>query len=89
MGLAGALSSALVMGLAASFRPGKTSNVFVSTLGAITHSTAQIAVAAMLLRHAGIWGYWPVLTAISAVTGFFIGVVSDKSLPLAKRWNLN
>lgn len=88
MGFFGALSSGLVMALLIAVRP-KTSNVTASILGAIAHSTAQILTAVRILHHSGLWGYWPVLTLVSGLTGLFSGLVADRSLKLANHWRTN
>jgi heptaprenyl diphosphate synthase len=85
MGFGGAVASSLVMATGAKLASGARSNVVISIAGAIAHSTAQVMVAFQLMRHPGLWGYWPFLTLASSVTGFFIGLVCDRSLSLVTR----
>lgn len=88
MGFFGALSSALVMSGMVAIRP-RGSNALTSVLGAVAHSTAQIITVIRIMRHPGLWGYWPFLTLASGVTGFFVGLVTDRSLTLTKGWLTN
>lgn len=85
MGFFGAVSSALVMSAAVAVKP-RGSNALASVLGAVAHSTAQIITAVKLMHYPGLWGYWPFLTLASGVTGWFVGLVSDRSLALTKGW---
>lgn len=87
MGLAGAVASALAMGLAAPAGLGGTGNLGLSVVGAVTHSVAQVAVASALTRTAGVWLYLPLLLGLSIVTGLAVGAAADGALPLiAGHW---
>ncbi len=82
MSFAGAISSALVMGFVSKLKNIGKNNIFVSVIGAIAHSLAQITVASQLLRHVGIWYYLPLVLGLSTLTGVFIGLVCEKVIAL-------
>lgn len=78
LGLAGGVSCAAVMSLAASLeRKGYLSLVSVSVLGAAAHNLAQIAVAAAVVGSATLFrGYLPVLLLLAVPTGIFTGLAA-------------
>ena len=82
MSFAGAISSALAMGFVSKVKNIGNNLIFVSVIGAITHSLAQIMVASKLLNHSGIWYYLPFLMGLSTLTGVFIGIVCEKVIAL-------
>lgn len=82
MGFAGAVTSALLMGLATQTSLSGGGNLGVSVVGAIAHSVAQVAVASVLIRTASLWLYLPLLLGLSILTGLAVGAAADRSLPL-------
>lgn len=82
MSFSGAVMSSISMGVASKIKGLGDNHVFVSVVGAIAHSVAQITVASQILRHSGIWYYLPILIGLSTITGVFIGLVCDKVLAL-------
>lgn len=82
MSFTGAIASALSMGIASKLKRLGSNNIFVSVIGAITHSVAQIIVAANIINHSGIWFYLPILLGLSMLTGVFVGLVCEKVLTL-------
>lgn len=54
----------------------KLSLIGVSVLGAMTHNTSQISVAAVLFSSANLYYYLPILSFVSIFTGCFVGYTS-------------
>lgn len=46
----------------------------VSILGAVVHNFTQITVAALMLNNLNIYTYLPVMTLVSLLTGYFVGL---------------
>ena len=78
-GLAFSLAGGLVsMGVMAFFRRSRHLSVYgVSVLGAAGHNCGQIAVAALLMHSAYIWGYLPWLLMIGTVCGIATGAAAS------------
>ena len=78
--LAGGLLSVLVMKKLKGF-----SIIGISMAGGIAHNIGQLAVATLVVESLKLVYYLPALLAAGAVTGFLIGLVSGKLLPVVKR----
>ena len=46
-----------------------------SMIGGIAHNMAQLAVAAVLIHHASVWYYVPVLLLAGALSGYAVGMI--------------
>lgn len=46
-----------------------------SMIGGIAHNMAQTAVAAVLIHHASVWYYFPVLLLAGALSGYAVGMI--------------
>jgi len=46
-----------------------------SMIGGIAHNMAQLAVAAVLIHHASVWYYFPVLLLAGALSGYAVGMI--------------
>lgn len=46
-----------------------------SMIGGIVHNMAQLAVAAVLIHHASVWYYFPVLLLAGALSGYAVGMI--------------
>ncbi|MCL2162874.1 MAG: Gx transporter family protein [Oscillospiraceae bacterium] len=79
-GLAGGMSSAVVMWLFHRKSKLKLSLTGVSIIGAATHNTAQIAVAMLMMRDTAVLNYLPVLLLFSVPAGFAVGFCALKTL---------
>lgn len=73
---AGAFLSTIMMGLAFKLTPKIFSEIGVSIIGAVSHSLAQIFVASLLLGNIMIFTYFPILTLVSIITGYFVGLTA-------------
>ena len=81
--LAGGLLSVLVM---AGMKKLKGFSIIgISIAGGIAHNMGQLAIAALVVESLKLVYYLPALLAAGAVTGFLIGLVSGKLLPVVKR----
>ena len=81
--LAGGLLSVLVM---AGMKKLKGFSIIgISMAGGIAHNIGQLAVATLAVESLKLVYYLPALLAAGAVTGFLIGLVSGKLLPVVKR----
>ncbi|MGY3776885.1 Gx transporter family protein [Helcococcus sueciensis] len=49
----------------------------VSIIGAVSHNFAQVTAAAYILKSLMLYTYFPFLTLIAIVTGYFVGLGSD------------
>ena len=76
MSLSGAIASFLIM--AALYRFKVFTEVGVSTLGAIFHSFAQVAVGAIILSTPSVFYYYCFLMPISLLTGVGIGLLVNR-----------
>ena len=79
--MAGGLLSFLGMLLARK----QCSVMFVSVLGGMLHNLGQIAVAAVILETAGLWGYFPVLLLCGIGAGLAVGTVGGILIQRMKR----
>lgn len=81
--LTGGLLSVLVM---AGMKKLKGFSIIgISIAGGIAHNMGQLAIAALVVESLKLVYYLPALLAAGAVTGFLIGLVSGKLLPVVKR----
>lgn len=78
---AGALLSSLVMGLALKFLYPHLTLIGISELGAFSHNTAQIFVASLVLGNFSVFVYLPILSLLSLVTGYFVGLAVKLTSP--------
>lgn len=46
-----------------------------SMIGGIAHNMAQLAVVAVLIHHASVWYYFPVLLLAGALSGYAVGMI--------------
>lgn len=46
-----------------------------SMIGGIAHNMAQLVVAAVLIHHASVWYYFPVLLLAGALSGYAVGMI--------------
>jgi heptaprenyl diphosphate synthase len=76
--VAGGLVSCFVMWLLLSSRRELFGAVGVSVVGAVTHNTAQVLVAMLLMRDSAVMYYLPVLLVAGAIAGAAIGVAIDR-----------
>ena len=74
MSLSGAVSSFLIMFIIKTLFK-KASPVFVSVLGAIAHSSAQLLVAAFFFGTFGVFYYLPIMGLLSMLTGAISGLI--------------
>lgn len=81
--LAGGLLSVLVMTGMKKLKG--FSIIGISMAGGIAHNIGQLAVATLAVESMKLVYYLPALLAAGAVTGFLIGLVSGKLLPVVKR----
>jgi heptaprenyl diphosphate synthase len=75
--LSGGLLSALMMWLVYKKLPNVFSVKGISIIGAITHNTAQVMVASLILKETIIFYYLPILLVSSIVTGLITGSISE------------
>lgn len=62
----------------------------ISIIGAIGHNFTQITVAALMLNNRKIYSYLPIMTLISLLTGYFVGLASHYiSCNLSKNMKIN
>jgi heptaprenyl diphosphate synthase len=71
--ISGAILSTIVMYLAFKYLNEYLSLIGVSVLGALSHNTAQVFVAAVVLENVKILTYLPVMYIMSLFTGCFVG----------------
>ena len=72
----GAILSCIVMYLSYRFFSNVFSLMGVSILGALSHVTAQITVASLMMNNLKIYTYLPFLMLTSIFTGYFVGLAS-------------
>ncbi len=72
----GAVLSCIVMYIAYKLFSNIFSLMGVSILGALTHVTAQITVASLMMNNLRIYTYLPFLMLVSIFTGYFVGLSS-------------
>lgn len=67
----------------------KKTNIFsiagVSVIGAVFHNIGQIAAASFIMKTIVITYYLPILMISGVVTGFLLGIVSAKVLPILEK----
>ena len=81
--LAGAVVSLLAMALVK--KMDGISSVGVSITGGVFHNIGQILVAMSVVENLKLIYYLPVLLVAGTVTGFVIGIVAGKILPVVKK----
>ena len=73
---AGAFLSFIVM----SFFKKRNTIITVSILGGISHNIGQIIIACIVVENIGLFYYMPFLIILGIITGFFTGVVGDRTI---------
>lgn len=89
---AGAIFSTCMMGLALKFATKIFSLIGISIIGAVAHNFAQVTVASYILGSVMVYTYFPFLTFIGMLTGYFVGLGAfNVSSHLKKiiQWGLN
>ncbi|HHT27769.1 MAG TPA: hypothetical protein GXZ82_11030 [Firmicutes bacterium] len=81
-GLAGAVSSTLVMALLLTLGRGRTHPVLVSIWGAIAHNMAQLGVAYLFIQQRAVLAYLPFLLYLALPSGAVIGYLAKVLLPI-------
>lgn len=81
----GALSFAVML---TAKKSGKFSVIGVSIAGGAFHNVGQLIVAVLVVETYSVTYYLPVLLVAGEVTGFLIGVLSDRMLKTLKKINL-
>lgn len=71
---AGAIFSTCMMGLTLRYATRAFSTLGVSIIGAVAHNFAQVTVASYVLGSMMVYTYFPFLTFIGMVTGYFVGL---------------
>lgn len=66
----------------------RLSVIGVSIVGAVLHNVAQLAAAVVILQSSAIGYYLPILLISGLVTGFLIGIASDRLIFLEKKLNI-
>lgn len=88
----GAILSTITMWIAYKYFHLKL-NVFsiigVSIIGAVSHNFAQVGAASYILKSLMIFTYFPPLTLIAIVTGYFVGLGSDNVASHLQRLNIS
>lgn len=74
--LTGAIFSVVVMTMVEKYLSNYFSLIGVSILGAVAHNFAQISVASLILENIKIFSYLPVMTLMSLLTGYIVGLSS-------------
>ena len=59
--------------------------VGVSIAGGVSHNVGQLAVAIAVVENLKLIAYIPVLLIAGAITGFIIGILSSKIVPVMKK----
>jgi len=77
LSFAGAVVSALVMGLLCYVSASRLSAIGLSLLGAVAHNVTQILVASILVNHLGLMVHLPYLLFFALPTGYFVGLVGS------------
>ena len=81
--LAGGILSVLVMELLKKTK--RFSEVGISIAGGISHNIGQLIVASVVVENMKLVYYLPALLIAGTVTGFLIGILSKKLLPVVKK----
>lgn len=71
---AGAVFSTCMMGISLKYFSKAFSTIGVSIIGAVAHNFAQITVASFVLGNVMVYTYFPFLTFVGMVTGYFVGL---------------
>ena len=61
------------------------SEVGISIAGGITHNIGQLIVASIVVENMKLVYYLPALLIAGTITGFLIGILSKKLLPIVKK----
>lgn len=72
--IAGAILSAIAMGLALKYLPSGKSFIAVSEIGAFFHNLGQILVAIVVMSNVKMFYYFPALVLMGIFTSFFVGL---------------
>lgn len=87
----GAIFSTVMMWISLEFLSKKLkmfSIIGVSIIGAVSHNFAQVTAAAYILKSLMLYSYFPFLTIIAIVTGYFVGLgsynVASKLIKISK-----
>lgn len=59
---------------------------YVSTAGGMSHTTGQLAAAALVLKSTSVFWYFPYLLTGGAITGFLLGTVTEKLLKATDKY---
>lgn len=87
---AGAILSTIMMWISLKYFSEKIkvfSIIGVSIIGAVSHNFAQVTAAAYILKSLMLYTYFPFLTIIAIVTGYFVGLGSYNVASQLKRIN--
>ena len=87
----GALFSTIMMWISLKYFSEKVkvfSIIGVSIIGAVSHNFAQVTVAAYILKSLMLYTYFPFLTIIAIVTGYFVGLGSYNVASQLKKINI-
>lgn len=71
---AGAIFATCMMGLSLRYTSKIFSTIGISIIGAVAHNFAQVVVASYVLGSLMVFTYFPFLTFIGMVTGYFVGL---------------
>lgn len=71
---AGAVFATCMMGLALKYTTKYFSIIGVSIIGAVAHNLAQVVVASFVLGNVMVFTYFPFLTFVGMLTGYFVGL---------------
>lgn len=74
---AGAMLSTCLMGLSLRYCRNIFSTMGVSIIGGVFHNFAQVLVASYILGSVMIFTYFPILTFLGMLTGYFVGMGSE------------
>lgn len=78
--VSGAVFAAVMMELAINLSKGRLTEIGVSVIGAVSHNSAQIFVASIILSDIYIFTYLPPLAIASCITGIFTGFAAKFSI---------
>ncbi|MDO5027315.1 MAG: Gx transporter family protein [Tissierellia bacterium] len=71
---AGAIFSTCMMGLSLRYATKTFSIIGISIIGAVSHNLAQVSVASFMLGSVMVYTYFPFLTFVGMLTGYFVGL---------------
>ncbi|HZK33028.1 MAG TPA: Gx transporter family protein [Tissierellaceae bacterium] len=75
--ISGAILSTIVMFIVYKYFSNIFSLIGVSIFGAVSHNTAQVAIATLIMSNIKIFFYLPILLLMSLFTGYFVGISSN------------